>query len=115
MTGWVGVDLDGTLAFYDHWSGEDHIGQPVPKMQERVKRWLAEGVDVRIVTARVSDTTTYERSMRVIEAWCVEHLGKVLMVTCSKDYAMMELWDDRCVQVIPNTGEPVGASTRGLS
>jgi hypothetical protein len=31
-----------------------------------------------------------------------------LPVTCEKDMAMVEFWDDKAVQVIPNTGEPVG-------
>ena len=42
-SGWVGVDLDGTLAQYDGWKGVDHIGDPVPKMLERVRNWLADG------------------------------------------------------------------------
>lgn len=29
-TGWIGVDLDGTLAIYDVWRGANHIGEPVP-------------------------------------------------------------------------------------
>lgn len=28
MTGWIGVDLDGTLAKFDEWDGD--IGEPVP-------------------------------------------------------------------------------------
>jgi hypothetical protein len=27
--GWIGVDLDGTLAHYDGWKGIDHIGEPI--------------------------------------------------------------------------------------
>lgn len=49
-----------------------------------------------------------------IERWCLEHIGIVLPVTNVKDYGMIELWDDRAVQVIPNTGEPAGRSTMGL-
>lgn len=30
-------------------------------------------------------------------------------------YGMIELWDDRAVQVRANTGQPVGESTRGLA
>lgn len=111
--GWIGVDLDGTLAVYDGWHGETHIGAPVPRMVERVKRWLAEGREVRIFTARAStlpalpeENRDYSTSAAVtaIEAWCLEHLGVVLPVTCKKDYLMTELWDDRAVQIVPNTG-----------
>lgn len=54
MGSWIGVDLDGTLAHYDYWRGFDHIGEPIPLMADRVKQWLADGIEVRIVTARVS-------------------------------------------------------------
>lgn len=114
MSGWIGVDLDGTLAVYDGFVSPSHIGPPVPKMLERVKKWLEEGQEVRILTARVSDDPD-NKARAAISKWCFEHLGQVLAVTCKKDYKMIELWDDRCVQVIPNTGEIVGHSTRGLS
>ena len=113
--GWIGVDLDGTLAHYDGWVGPVEIGEPIGPMVERVKRWLSEGYTVKIVTARV--TTGSELANTLIRGsigdWCREHLGAVLEVTCSKDLNMLELWDDRAVQVIANTGEPVGRSTRG--
>jgi hypothetical protein len=119
--GWIGVDLDGTLAHYDTWVGPEHIGAPVPAMVERVKRWLSEGRDVRIFTARVSHDGTPKRQEEArkayfaIATWCGEHLNAVIPITNVKDYAMIELWDDRAVQVRPNTGEPIGASTRGLT
>ena len=114
--GWIGVDLDGTLAEYDGWKGAEHIGAPVPAMADRVKRWLADGHKIKIFTARVSGPFEEAEMVReAVAAWCAEHIGQRLEVTCVKDYAMIELWDDRAVQVIPNTGEPVGKSTRGLS
>lgn len=103
MRGWVGVDLDGTLAHYDGWRGPDHIGDPVPVMLERVLWWLAEGRDVRIFTARAC----MPEQVPPVVAWCERHLGRVLPVTCVKDFAMVELWDDRAVQVEPNTGRRV--------
>lgn len=48
---WISVDLDGTLAEYHIWYGADHIGNPIPAMMERVRRWLEEGVTVKIFTA----------------------------------------------------------------
>jgi hypothetical protein len=110
--GWIGVDLDGTLAIYNGWRGPDVIGEPIPDMVERVKGWLAEGRAVRILTARVwapNDDADRQRdaalALLCIQSWCSQHLGQVLPVTCVKDYGMIELWDDRAVQVIPNTGE----------
>lgn len=118
--GWIGVDLDGTLAHYDGWRGADDIGAPIPAMLERVKRWLADGREVRIFTARVSHDGTPGRMMEAelarwaIINWCKEHLGQMLPVTNIKDYAMVELWDDRAVQVEANTGRALGCSTRKL-
>lgn len=106
--GWIGVDLDGTLAYYH---GDVHtIGDPIPAMAERVSRWLCEGRDVRIFTARVacpavSDSLDVYVQEKMIEQWCQKHFGTVLQITCSKDYGCDELWDDRARQVVFNTGE----------
>lgn len=107
---WIGVDLDGTLAFHDKWQGVSHIGEPIPQMLARVKQWISEGKDVRIFTARMSpmsmriNEASYRETLAPIIRWCKEHVGCELPVTYEKDLAMVELWDDRAVQVIPNTG-----------
>ena len=103
MSGWMGVDLDGTLAHYDGWHGPEHIGDPIPTMLDRVRGWLVEGKRVKIFTARAT-VPTY---VPPITAWLEAHDLSGLEVTCIKDFEMIELWDDRCVQVIPNTGVPV--------
>lgn len=108
--GWIGVDLDGTLAEYHGWAGIEHIGEPVPAMMERVKRWLEERREVRIFTARCQTPEAVPH----IEAWLTLHGLGHLSITNVKDFGMIELWDDRCVQVEPNTGRPLGVSTRGL-
>ena len=105
--GWYGVDLDGTIAEYNGWVGVDHIGDPIPKMVDRVKKWLSEGKDVRIMTARIPPQPEGRTATtrKTIELWCEKHIGQVLPITHSKDYGMIELWDDRAIQVIANTGE----------
>lgn len=109
MTGWIGVDLDGTLAVYDGWRGVDHIGAPVPLMLRRVTDWLAAGRTVKIFTARVA-VPEPDRSavVRVIHEWCERHGLPRLDITNVKDLAMEVLWDDRAVQVEPNTGRAIG-------
>lgn len=102
--GWIGVDLDGTLAEYHGWRGEDHIGAPIAPMVERVKQWLAEGKEVRIFTARAD----YVSARIVIKDWCEAHLGRRLDVTNVKDFRMVTLYDDRAVQVEHNTGRLIG-------
>lgn len=127
MNGWIGVDLDGTLAEYDHWRGEDHVGVPIPLMVERVKRWLADGRDVRIFTARASTLHSGDggvpgedrhysttKAILAIERWCRMVFGQTLPITCEKDYLMTELWDDRAVQVVPNTGERIDVAAYRL-
>ncbi len=56
---------------------------------------------MRIFTARASVPS----QIPYIEQWCLKHFGKTLPVTNIKDFAMIELWDDRAIQVIPNTGK----------
>jgi hypothetical protein len=118
--GWIGVDLDGTLAHYDGWKGVANIGDPIPLMRDRVLRWLREGREVRIFTARVceerlpdSDGSGAEARVH-IEAWLEKHGMGGLAITNVKDLSMDELWDDRVVQVRPNTGIAMCPSPRGL-
>lgn len=105
--GWIGVDLDGTLAHYDGWQGREHIGDPITPMLERVLAWLTAGQRVKIFTARVSgELSAAASSRRYIEAWLERHGIGGLEVTNVKDFEMTELWDDRAVRVVFNTGEP---------
>lgn len=102
--GWIAVDFDGTLSTYEgNWG---ITGDPIMPMVNRVKAWLAKGQEVRIFTARVSFKND-DRNAEVrnaIEAWCEKHLGQKLAVTCVKDYACIEIWDDKAVRVVKNTG-----------
>jgi hypothetical protein len=100
-SGWIGVDFDGTLAEYHGWVPGGRFGMPIPAMLARVKAWLADGVTVKIVTARAADPD----EARKVQAWCVEAGLGALEVTDRKDFSMIELWDDRAVRVRANTGE----------
>jgi hypothetical protein len=110
--GWIGVDLDGTLVEYEGWKGAGHLGKPVHRMVERVRAWLEADIEVRIFTARVyvpphpdlGRIEEAEWARDAIDTLCERAFGQVLPITCTKDFAMIELWDDRAVQVIPNTG-----------
>ena len=102
-SGWIGVDLDGTLAKDNGWNNGE-IGEPVPLMVKRVKSWITEGVIVKIFTARVSIEEDRDLVVEKIQDWTQKHIGERLEVTNQKDYSMVELWDDRAIQVIPNKG-----------
>lgn len=103
--GWIGVDLDGTLAEYAGWKGPDSIGKPVPAMMGRVKRWISEGKEVKIFTARAC----IPEQIQPVKDWLVANGLPDLEITNVKDFGMLELWDDRCVTVKINTGEVINA------
>lgn len=100
---WIGVDLDGTLARYGRWKGFEHIGKPVPGMKARVLEWIEQGLTVKIFTARAS----VPQGIEPVKKWLVENGFPELEVTCVKDFHMVELWDDRAIQVVANSGSPV--------
>lgn len=100
-TPWIGVDLDGSLAYYTPLNMRNGIiGEPIPKMLERVRQWQANGVKVKLVTARAG----HPEYLPIIQEWLDKH-NLDLEITDKKDFCMIELWDDRAVQLIPNTGE----------
>lgn len=138
--GWIGVDFDGTLAEYWHWDGWNVFGKPILPMVYRVRRWLGEGHEVKLMTARIgvpvkkailgdnntpsgwrwAHSETKSQLCRVTGAhfsnkmmadaladYTEEHVGARLDATCIKDLRMIELWDDRCIQVEANTGRTV--------
>jgi hypothetical protein len=122
--GWYGFDLDGTLAKYDGWKGIAHIGEPVKPMVELMKRMHDEGKVVKVMTARVAprkleDGTVGEQYVTVpdgekgtarnyahqfINDWCHFNLGFIPEIVYQKDALMLELYDDRVKQVVPNEG-----------
>lgn len=130
--GWYGFDLDGTLAKYDGWKGIDHIGEPVKPMVDLIKRMHEEGKVVKIMTARVAprpsevgeeygeqfvvngdDVRVYAHTF--VEEWCAVNLGFIPEIVYQKDHLMLELYDDRVKQVVPNEGllvEDVAISKR---
>ncbi len=97
---WFGVDLDGTLAVWDANSSLDRIGPPVPVMVAYVRRMVANGIRVKIFTARASDPAQIPK----IQAWLRHNGLPDLEITNVKDYQMERLYDDRAIRVELNTG-----------
>lgn len=142
--GWYGFDLDGTLAKYDGWKGIDHIGDPVVPMVKLIRQMHDEGKVVKIMTARVApkenpetkpnpyrtgnwciqepDVQTWALKgewtpLEFIQEWCYRTLGFVPEVVYQKDHLMLELYDDRVKQVVPNEGwlvEDIAKSKRQI-
>ncbi len=110
---WIGVDLDGCLAEYHGFQGHENIGPPIEAMKERVLRWTAAGIRVKIFTARASgEVAEIEQAKYYIQKWLKDNGFPTLEITNLKDYYMTELYDDRAVQVEFNTGRLLGTSTR---
>lgn len=101
--GWIGVDLDGTLARSDPAAPSHHIGVPVSYMLKRVKYWIKTGRTVKIFTARAGNLQDEDR----IHQWCIRHGLPQLEITNRKDHKMLALWDDRAVGVVKNAGIPI--------
>lgn len=114
MRGWIGVDLDGTLAMSVKSEAPEDIGVPIDRMVKQVKKWLAQDWDVRIFTARVNPyhrRIEALRARRAIEVWSKRHVGQVLPITHEKDSDMVLLLDDRARQVERDTGRVVGCNS----
>ena len=99
--GWIGVDLDATLAHYTGWKGAEHIGAPIEPMMARVRNWMIERKEVRIFTARHLPGEVLH-----VRRWLNDHGLDKVPVTNVKDMHCEAIWDDRAVRVLPNTGEP---------
>jgi hypothetical protein len=102
--GWIGVDLDGTLAHYESYAGEEIIGRPITAMKNRVLEWIKNGKEVKILTARAGTP----KGKSAVESWLKSNGFGELEVTDRKDFKMEALYDDRCVQVETNTGRLLG-------
>lgn len=98
------VDLDGTLAKYDGWDGFRTIGDPIPMMMTRVKKWLSQGITVIIFTARASNP----KFIPPVEKWLESNGLPKLKITNKKTPNMTRFYDDRAVQIKRNTGEIIG-------
>ena len=94
---WIGVDLDGTLA-YSTTPGK--IGKPVPAMLKRVKDTIEAGTEVRIFTARAMNAD----GIATVRKWLKANDLAGLPVTNVKDGGMLELWDDRARRVVRDQG-----------
>jgi len=113
MKGWIGIDLDGTLAHH-YWNGRDvkfdplRIGKPIPRMVEKVKIVLERHeFDVWIFTARVAPPIDHVEELAIrtaIRDYTYDLFGEPLEATCVKDKECVAMWDDRARQVVFNEG-----------
>ena len=116
----------------DAWLAWNVFGEPIWPMIDRIRAWLTAGIEVRVFTARIGlpvsvhvpgqpvefidskellykcQTTGTLYSAHMMANAIQDHLEKHhlprLKVQCYKDAHMIEFWDDRAVQVLPNQG-----------
>jgi hypothetical protein len=103
--GWIGFDLDGTLAQYGGWKGPGFVGEPIWPMIAIARQVMNEGYENKIFTARAcSKNPDREMEISAIKNWCLNFLGMTPEVTAEKDYEMLALFDDRALSVEFNSG-----------
>ena len=98
MAHWL---ITSTEEYEAHWRSGDGNGDTRAHM-------AGGGHQIRIFAARASVPS----SIKPVEDWCLAHFGVRLPVTNVKDFGMIELWDDRCIQVHVNTGRHVDQNRR---
>jgi hypothetical protein len=109
----VGVDFDGTAVKYLPGSFAEYdpakFGEDIPEMIARMKKWMSQGKEVVIFTARVypSHEAEAEIARDAIQGWSLKTFGRVLEVTCMKDPYMIQIWDDKAVAVERDTGRVI--------
>jgi hypothetical protein len=98
---WIGVDLDGTLAYFD--KKKPHvIGEPIKPMLNFVKEIIDnDDYEVRIFTARAGDAF----SMGQVRSWLNQQGLYGLTITNEKDGDMHAIFDDKAMRVEFNTGK----------
>lgn len=104
---WLAVDLDGTLAVYNGWSGEDHIGDLVLPVAEKIKQRVNDGWKVAIFTARVSgQPAEAAHAEGIIWRWLEDNniANFISGITANKHKHFREFWDDRAIAVVKNHG-----------
>lgn len=115
---WVGFDFDGTLVPYlvgqsrAYRTYGDIPGPPIEAMLELLNKYLDQGAEVRIITARASyNENGYNPNQEIdsIRRWCGIFCNSEnqIVVTNEKTPKMRRLYDDRARQVLTNTGELV--------
>lgn len=99
---YIACGLAGTLARRESLKGPEHIGEPIQAMRARVLAWVANGIEVRVVT----DSAGIAGRGAAIKAWLKNNGFPPLIVTNVMEPGMIEYWGTRCVRVIANVGQP---------
>lgn len=103
----IALDLDRTLA---KCTGDyTKVGEIIPSMVFKIKKWLARGYKITIFTARVSTNDWHTESIaneqkKMIFDWMVANGLPAMDITSDKHPSFTHIIDDRAFHVIPNSG-----------
>lgn len=91
----IGIDLDGTIAQYGEWKGEEVIGDPIDGAREFLEALKNKGHTLIIFTARASTPVGRQAVIR----WARQHKLWHLFddVTNKKEYKFWRFVDDRAI------------------
>lgn len=98
-------DLDGVLATRQHPFNPYTVGEPVLPILDLALEAVREGRKVYCFTARASSTDPGMH--RAVREWLDRHGLEGVRITNTKTSDIAVYYDDRAVQVIPDTGELV--------
>ena len=106
---WWGFDVDKTAFVDEGGTRGGVIGEPIMPIIRRIKHFLRTGRKVNIVTARVhpSEPDREEQVLtvsRALDAVLGPEMASKIGIRSDKDRHMIDLYDDRAMQVIPNKG-----------
>ena len=85
-----------------------YAGDSIGDVPEYAAKWMLGMVNAGHISDQVEACKFYYKkewtAIDFIADWCLENLGFLPEIVYQKDYLMLELYDDRAKQVVPNEG-----------
>ena len=71
----ISVDIDGTLSEYKHWKGYLHLGKPIKKVVDLIRKERRAGAYIIIHSCRTTsaDNEVYFKSIDYMKRWLKRH------------------------------------------
>jgi hypothetical protein len=79
-------------------------GEPIRARMKTVMGWIKNFIQCNNLSLNEDQRRKMQAFGEFLDSTTKEHIGTELDVTCKKHIEFIEFWDDRAIQVIPNTG-----------
>ena len=99
----IAIDLDGTLATYEKGLYPE-IGELIEETANLVREGIENGHTFVIFTARLNGSVSRTAMKARIQTWLQRHGLPRLEVTDVKKSGFDQIWDDRAIRLVHNTG-----------